>query len=673
METNSNQSSSVPKIVGGIVAVLVCCACVLIVGAGFVLYQAAQGQGVPFGLTPFEVPTDSTVTPAPTVEIERPPVDTISMETLETLEQAQVPENDPYDLACRLQALCNIPKIVQGKSYKVGDKEKFWILNADINEYHQINATLLYITPHSYFWAEDGAEVNQSDMKALMDTFENKIYPTDREFFGSEWTPGVDNDTHIFVIYTSGISSNAAATINSSDEYNPLVKEYSNAHETYILSTTQNLADEYTYATLAHEFVHMIQHSTDRNDASWMVEGFADVGMLINGYTVGGADWAYVQSPDLQLTDWVDSSSPDFAPHYGQSFLYLAYFLDRFGGEATKAVSSNPEDNLKSIDDTLADLDITDPQTGNLITADDVFVDWAVTLYLKDSSVGDGRYIYHNYPDSPQYTPLDYISTCPHSLGSSVNQYGIDYYAIDCSGDHTLHFSGSTVAGLLPVNTHSGKYAFWSNKGNESDMTLTREFDLTNVSGPVKISYWTWFDIEKDWDYLHLEASTDGQNWEILTTPSGTDYDPSGQSYGWAYTGQSGGWILEEVDLSQFAGKKVQIRFEYITDALVNGEGFLLDDVQVDADDYAYASDFETDDGGWIPSGFVRVENVLPQTYRLSLILKGDSTTVTNIPLNADQTVDIPLSLKSGEEVILIVAGTTRFTRLPAAYQIEIK
>ena len=42
METSSNQSSSVPKIVGGIVAVLVCCACALIVGAAFVIYRAAQ-------------------------------------------------------------------------------------------------------------------------------------------------------------------------------------------------------------------------------------------------------------------------------------------------------------------------------------------------------------------------------------------------------------------------------------------------------------------------------------------------------------------------------------------------------------------------------------------------------------------------------------------------------
>ena len=31
-----------------------------------------------------------------------------------------------------------------------------------------------------------------------------------------------------------------------------------------------------------------------------------------------------------------------------------------------------------------------------------------------------------------------------------------------------------------------------------------------------------------------------------------------------------------------------------------------------------YKSDFEADNGGWEGEGFVRVENVLPQTYGLS-------------------------------------------------------
>jgi hypothetical protein len=669
METNNTPSSSTGKIIGVVIAIFVCCSCVAIVAAGALFYRAYQN--IPLDLTPYVPPIENTVTPVPTVQIDRPPVDDISQETIETLAQSEVPENDPYELACRLQAVCNVSETVQAKPYKVGDKDKFWILNSDTTEHFQIDATLRYETEHSFFWVEDGTPVDEGDMKKLMDTFEEKIYPTDRAFFGSEANPGVDGDPRIYVIYASSIGHNIAGYFNSSDSFNPLVNEYSNAHETYVLGTSQDLGADYTYATLAHEFVHMIQNASDRNDVSWMNEGFAEVGAFLNGYDIGGADYVYVMNPDMQLNTWVDNSSPDFSAHYGQSFLYLAYFLDRFGEEATKALTNNPENDLTSVDQTLADLNITDPETGNGITADDVFMDWAATIYLMDKSVGDGRYVYNNYPSAPKVTVSESVANCPQSLSGTVNQYGIDYYTIGCEGDYTLRFNGSTVVGLLPINAHSDKYTFWSNRGDESDMTLTREFDLTNASGPITMSFAMWYDLETDYDYVFLEASTDGETWEILTTPSGTAEDPSGNSYGWGYNGQTNDWKTEEVDLSKYAGQKVQIRFEYVTDAALNGEGFLLDDVQIEAIDYK--EDFEAGDGGWEAAGFVRVENVLPQTYRLALIVKGDTTTVTQIPLNPDQTAEIPLSLKPGEEAVLLVTGTARFTRMPAAYQIEIK
>jgi hypothetical protein len=288
-----------------------------------------------------------------------------------------------------------------------------------------------------------------------------------------------------------------------------------------------------------------------------------------------------------------------------------------------------------------------------------------------DGSVGDGHYTYHNYPDAPNVTETQSISSCPEAVNSTVNQYGMDYYSIACAGDYTLTFNGSTVARLLPVNASSVRYMFWSNRGDESDMTLTREFDFSGVSGPIDMSFALWHDLETDYDYAYLEASTDGDTWKILKSTSSTDDDPTGASFGWAYNGQTNGWMTEEVDLSEFTGQKVQLRFEYVTDAALNGEGLLLDDVRIDA--IGYQEDFETDDGGWEAAGFVRVENVLPQTYRLAIITRGDTTTVTHIELNPDQTAEIPLSLDQGEEAVLIVAGTTRFTRLPAAYEIEIK
>ena len=66
METN-NRSSAVPKLVGGIVALLVCCACALILGAGVVMYRAYQQ--VPANVPTLFPPNNDSVTAMPTVEL----------------------------------------------------------------------------------------------------------------------------------------------------------------------------------------------------------------------------------------------------------------------------------------------------------------------------------------------------------------------------------------------------------------------------------------------------------------------------------------------------------------------------------------------------------------------------------------------------------------------------
>ncbi|HQU38134.1 MAG TPA: hypothetical protein PLR65_16240, partial [Anaerolineales bacterium] len=415
MESNNNSSSNnTTKIVGGIVAILLCCACVVIAAAGYLVYQAAQN--IP---TDFPPPIDVFETPLPTPEIERPTTDEISTETVETLADTLVPENDPYELACRLQNICNVPTTIPGKQYKLGDQETFWVTNVDTVENFQAKATLRYVGDHIYFWIENGVKYDEGDLKRLGDTFENQMYPTDREFFGSEPNPGIDNDPRIYILYVRGTGASNAGYFSTPDEYNPLVKEFSNGHEMFFFNAdNMDLGAEDTYGTLAHEFQHMIHFNTDRNEASWINEGFAMVAELLNAYPIY-FDYYYITDPDLNLTDW----SPDpgsNGPHYGQSFLYLAYFLDRFGEDATKEMVKHPENGLASIDQTLADLNITDPQTGKVVTADDVFMDWAATMWLQNESVGDGRYHYGNYPDAPNISVSQSIDSCPQSTSGSV-------------------------------------------------------------------------------------------------------------------------------------------------------------------------------------------------------------------------------------------------------------
>lgn len=638
--------------------------------AGAVLVFSAVSRGVPQIQTalprllpPSAVPPFVTATGSvPEGEAE---------ETLHTIQEANAPIVDYIDLSARLESKQGIPEVIPGSApvYQVGDVHQFWILN-DITSVHlQVNAVLKYITPHVYFWVQDQLLVDANRVQDLSNTFEDKVYPKDRALFGSEWTPGVDNDPHIFILFTSGPSNHTAAYFSSEDEINPEADPYSNGHEMFVINSTSfpNLSGDVNGA-LAHEFQHMIEYNQHRNMEGWMDEGFSVLATYLNGYGSDGYDRQFLPNPDTQLNDFPNNPN-QIVPHYGASFLFLDYFYNRFGEAATSDLAKNPANGLDGVDATLKEIAAKDAQTGQPVTADDVFADWTVTNYLGDGSVGDGRYVYSNYTNVSKVGDTEKVSRCPlTSQSREVHQYAADYIHVTCRGTFTLSFQGVQDAAVVPVNPHSGTYYFWSSKGDMSDKTLTHTFDFTGVSGAIDMTYWTWYDTEKNYDYVYLLASIDGKNWEMIKTPSGTTSNPGGNNYGIGYNGVSSGWLEQTVDLSPYAGKEVQLRFEYITDAEVYGEGFLLDDVSIPQ--IGYHTDFEANDGGWIASGFVRIQNYLPQTYRLELISLGNPKTVQNITLNAAQSVNIPLNLTS--DVVLVVSGTTRYTRQEAPYTYSI-
>ncbi len=674
----SKQGSSVKWLVIVIVVVLVGCLCLVAIALGGSLaagcWVAQQGGALPTFEAGIEMPSP---TPPPMPEIPEE-VPEAALETERQLVAAEVPISDPLDLAIRLKGIADPPRVIAETAapIPVGTVETFWASNVDDNSNFEVQARLAFASPHVYFWVEEGVDYDPDELENLVQVFEERSYPTNREFFGSEWTPGVDGDVHLYVLFARNLGSGIAGYYSSNDEYAPIVRQYSNAHEMFYMNAdTVDLGDEFTDSVMAHEFQHMIHWYRDRNEQSWMNEGFSTLSELLNGFDIGGADWAYSVEPDIPLTYW---PSPVESRHYGQSFLFLAYFLDRFGEEATRTLVAETGNGLDSIDRVLADLGASDPLDGRPLTADDVYADWSVTAILNDPSVNDGLYSYARIPQAPTIEWSDEFDACPAEETRTVEQYGLDGIALRCAGEWRVRFDGSTLAQVVPADPHSGEFAFWTNRGDESDMRLTRTFDLTGVSGEVTAEYWVWYDIEVDYDYVYVEVSADGgDTWEILNTPSGTSENPTGNSYGWGYTGFSGGtdggeWIRETVDLTAFAGEQIELRFEYITDAAVNGDGLLLDDFSISAT--GYASDFESDDGGWTAEGFVRMYNRVPQTYRLMLIEQGRETTVRPIALDAEQQAEFELSL-GGEvdEAILMVIGTSRHTWQPAPYRLTLE
>jgi immune inhibitor A len=610
----------------------------------------------------------------PTAVIDIAPVKDSAYITLDLLQNTIIPISDPIDIAGRLLGVKNVSDTIPAPiiPLKVGDHQLFWITNDDTMETSQVGATLRYIGEDIYFWIEDGVDYDQGDLEDLVNEFNNKIVPTNRKFFGEEWIPGVDNDPRMYALYTRGLGEMLYGYFSAPDEFPPQVTQYANGHEMFVLSA-DNLAlyDDELRSTMAHEYQHMIHWYRDRNEESWITEGFSQLAEVLNGYAPPGHDYTFAGMPDTQLTDW-SSDNTENSAHYGSSFLFMTYFLDRFGDTITQSLVAEQENGMASVDQVLVDHQVVDSRTGEQVTADDVFADWAAAFYLNDPTVADGRYAFSLYPNPPSPYVQEEIDRCPlQPQTASVFQYGIDILEISCKGDFIFEFQGARSVQLIPTEAYSGSYSFWSNQGDQSNPTLTREFDLTEVSGDVEMTYQTWYRIEEDWDYVYVEASTNGEDWEILDTPGCTTYNPTGNSYGCGYTGSTGGWITENVDLSMYAGQIVMIRFDYITDTAVNEEGLLLDDVGVDAIDYF--TDFEKDDDSWMAEGFVRVENQLPQTFRITLIKTSGVTTVEAVELADDMSAEIPFSINSWDEkVIFIITGTTRFTKQPAQYSYTI-
>jgi immune inhibitor A len=582
------------------------------------------------------------------------------------LANTTIPTRDRLDLARRLKISDQpIPAVVNATppSYKVGDQTTFWVGEDQALRYFEVTATLLYIGPHSYWWIDNAYSVPDADVAASAEKFESKIYPTDQSCFGREWIPGVDNDPHVHIFV--GNVPGVGGYFYSINEYSKLINPYSNEKEMFFINIAAAApGTDRLDSILAHEFQHMIHWRSDSNEDTWVNEGLSELAMALNGYSAGGTDQAFLRTPDTQLTTWGDAPNESIA-HYGAGFLFMQYFLDRFGEKALRQVVANPANGADGFNAVLA----AEEQPYRF---DDVFSDWVVANYLNNPTLDLGQWGYRNLSLSPVAVEASYQSY-PTNQASTVNQYAADYLAFEGSGTLTIAFTGTTQIKVAPTQAHSGQYTWWSNRSDDSDMTLTRSFDLTGADQP-KLQFWTWYDIEKEWDFVYVEASTDGgKTWDMLPGQYTTSENKIGNNLGRGWTGNSGGgdtpqWAQEEVDLSAYAGKLIKLRFEYITDDAVNHVGFMVDDIAIPA--IGYFDDVEAGTGGWQAAGFARIDNVLPQRYAVQVIVERDQPSVERMPLDAtnDGQLTITGLGQSVKRVVLVVSGLTPFTTEAANY-----
>ncbi len=552
----------------------------------------------------------------------------------------------------------------------IGERQLFNVLNYHTVATSPIEAELLAVSDYAYFWFDRAATEDWPDAARLAEIAAgfDRVFLDVAAAFG--YPPALESagepTLHVLnagpqALCESEAGCGVGGYFSAADALPPAVNPYSNQRRMFVVNSRLAGADSYL-STLAHELRHLVEYEYDRREADWETEGTAMLAEELAGWPLGAQAGgnAFLSDPDLQLNDWSDSQT---YRHYGQGYMLSRYIYDRLGADLFREFAGHPASGLEAID-ALAE------EHGLAMNGDSLWLDWLVALAVRDRADVPEQFTLGSVGlDRATMTELP---LGPANFDATVHQYAADYYRLAGSGPLTITFEGGSLVPLLDEAPLSGSHFWYGGRSNYSESRLTRVVDLHDVE-QATLQYAVYHDIESQYDFAYISVSLDGGvTWEGLTADGmqrkGPAHDPSGLSPTERfYNGRSEGWMLEEIDLSAYAGRQILLRFSYLTDSVVTRRGFALDNIAIP--EIGFYDDAETPADGWLVEGFVRAAGYLPQEWHLQLVtfVEGRPVVTTLIPAEDGR---LEYSLGVNGEAILIVAASAPATLEPAVYRL---
>src|SRR3989338_8667655 len=285
----------------------------------------------------------------------------------------------------------------------VGERRRFFVDPAyDATGRESIDAILQVANSRVYFYLEeawwnsqkpeDQTQI-QSFFVDLATEFEQKIYPTVTNTFGSEWNPGIDGQIPITVL-VHVMKDDAGGYTNYGDEYPRVQVPNSNEREMMYLNVKATRGP-FLKSFLTHEFTHLVTfNQKDKmkkvSEEVWLNEVRAEYAPTLMGYDANYEDSnlkarvkSFLDKPYNALTEWENKTYD-----YGIANLFAQYLADQYGKEILV-------DSLKSSQVGIASLNEALAKGAFQEDFSQVFANWVITLFLNDCTYGV-RYCYHN-------------------------------------------------------------------------------------------------------------------------------------------------------------------------------------------------------------------------------------------------------------------------------------
>jgi len=310
----------------------------------------------------------------------------------------------------------------------------------DANGKAATTATLIETGQNAYYYIDDAfwdkltpesKSALRTNITAIDNEFDNVIYPNIHRLYGTEWTPGIDNDTKIYILFTD-IIKDAGGYYDPNNEYykNQIKDERSNQKE--ILYLNANFADKSNIRSfLAHEFQHMINWYQKKklynvDEEVWLNEALSEYTSTALGYddifdgsNLEARTRSFLRDPSDSLTEWKNLNQD-----YATVNLFMQFLIDHYGKDILKMIVSSPKTGFLAINEALQKID----PYANYSNA---FGNWTIANYLNNQILFGGKYSYHN--PNLSYNNLHVTPTSSYLVYANITAKS-DEYAKDWSG-----------------------------------------------------------------------------------------------------------------------------------------------------------------------------------------------------------------------------------------------
>ncbi len=493
---------------------------------------------------------------------------------------------------------------------------------------------LMAVADLIYVWVERDTAYAAADLSGFAQRVRREVIEPVNALWGT--------DTEAFQIHIV-LTEQAGDGLDAYYQYHPLDEL---AAPRILINATRfpTFDDPLLWSRLAHEYQHLLRHIDTGSVPTWLNEGYSVyTEQVLNLSDASYLSAAWRAAPQTPLMNWGGTLAD-----YGASLAFVDYVAQRFGNTLLRELSRERGHGHQALKRAL--------RLRTQLGVETLLADFVLEQLIASAA-------------SP--TRATQIRRLPHSARGTLSQTGTDLYRLAAPGSGLLRldFTQPTDAPLLPGISCGANRFMAALPVDNSRAILTLELDLRRADDST-LYFDLWHDLEANWDYAYIAASVDDQTWASLTTPRMSNSDPFRRARAVGYTASSGGWVSETLDLSNFAGQRIKLRFEVAHDESKTHWGMALDNPRLGS---APVNTLDAKPPDWQAEGWAWVDGCLPQRTWIQIVQRVEGQHyVQRILTDRAFTHEITLPAGAQGDVFIAVTPATPYTLHPLLYTFNV-